>query len=473
MQLQIIRNKVSCFGESNLFHCSRMPVSQRPPATTKITGWRRARGRPALAEVFGSIATRPTGSFWRKLITFLGPGYLVAVGYMDPGNWATSLAGGSKFGYALLTVALLSNLMAILLQALCARLGIGAGRDLAQACRDAFPRALSWPLWVLTEIAICATDLAEVIGTAIGLNLLFHIPLEIGVLITALDVFLVLWMQNLGFRWVEAFIVTLMGVIALCFVVQIAMANPDWAAVIKGFAPTTEIIRNPDMLYLAIGIIGATVMPHNLYLHSGVVQTRRFGNSVSDRREAIKLATIDSTIALMFALTINASILILAAATFNKAGKVDVAELDQAHAFLAPLLGSTFAPTLFGIALLCCGLNSTVTATLSGQIVMEGFIDIRLPGWARRLVTRSIAIVPAAIVTIWYGEAGTAKLLILSQVVLGVALPFSIVPLVMFTADRRKMGALAAPVWVTVLAALTALVLIVLNFKLLTDQLHG
>jgi manganese transport protein len=426
-----------------------------------------------LAEVFGSIATRPTGSFWRKLITFLGPGYLVAVGYMDPGNWATSLAGGSKFGYALLTVALLSNLMAILLQALCARLGIGAGRDLAQACRDAFPRALSWPLWVLTEIAICATDLAEVIGTAIGLNLLFHIPLEIGVLITALDVFLVLWMQNLGFRWIEAFIVTLMGVIALCFVVQIAMANPDWAAVIKGFAPTTEIIRNPDMLYLAIGIIGATVMPHNLYLHSGVVQTRRFGTSVADRREANKLATIDSTIALMFALTINASILILAAATFNKAGKVDVAELDQAHAFLAPLLGSTFAPTLFGIALLCCGLNSTVTATLSGQIVMEGFIDIRLPGWARRLVTRSIAIVPAAIVTIWYGEAGTAKLLILSQVVLGVALPFSIVPLVMFTADRRKMGALAAPVWVTVLAALTALVLIVLNFKLLTDQLHG
>ncbi len=448
-------------------------MSQRPPATTKTTGWRRARGRPALAEVFGSIATRPTGSFWRKLITFLGPGYLVAVGYMDPGNWATSLAGGSRFGYALLTVALLSNLMAILLQALCARLGIGAGRDLAQACRDAFPRALSWPLWVLTEIAICATDLAEVIGTAIGLNLLFHIPLEIGVLITALDVFLVLWMQNLGFRWIEAFIVTLMGVIALCFVVQIAMANPDWAAVIKGFAPTTEIIRNPDMLYLAIGIIGATVMPHNLYLHSGVVQTRRFGNSVADRREAIKLATIDSTIALMFALTINASILILAAATFNKAGKVDVAELDQAHAFLAPLLGSTFAPTLFGIALLCCGLNSTVTATLSGQIVMEGFIDIRLPGWARRLVTRSIAIVPAAIVTIWYGEAGTAKLLILSQVVLGVALPFSIVPLVMFTADRRKMGALAAPVWVTVLAALTALLLIVLNFKLLTDQLHG
>jgi len=442
-------------------------------ADTTTAGWRRQRGRPPLAEVFGSIATRPTGSLGKKLLAFLGPGYLVAVGYMDPGNWATSLAGGSKFGYALLTVALLSNLMAILLQALCARLGIGSGRDLAQACRDAFPRAVSWPLWALTEIAICATDLAEVIGTAIGLNLLFGIPLEIGVLITALDVFLILWMQNLGFRWVEAFIVTLMGVIALCFVVQIAMADPDWGAVIRGFAPTTEIVRNPDMLYLAIGIIGATVMPHNLYLHSGVVQTRRFGDSVEDRREAIKLATIDSTIALMFALTINAAILILAAATFYKAGKTNVAELDQAHAFLAPLLGSAIAPTLFGIALLCCGLNSTVTATLSGQIVMEGFIDIRLPAWARRLITRAIAITPAAIVTIWYGEAGTAKLLILSQVVLGVALPFSIIPLVMFTADRRKMGALAAPIWVTLLATLTAALLIALNFKLLADQLFG
>jgi manganese transport protein len=450
-----------------------MDARVRSPAKTKAAGWRRERGRPPLAEVFGSVATRPTGSLGKKLVAFLGPGYLVAVGYMDPGNWATSLAGGSKFGYALLTVALLSNLMAILLQALCARLGIGAGRDLAQACRDAFPRAVSWPLWVLTEIAICATDLAEVIGTAIGLNLLFGIPLEIGVLITALDVFLILWMQNLGFRWIEAFIVTLMGVIALCFIVQIAMADPDWGAVIRGFAPTTEIVRNPDMLYLAIGIIGATVMPHNLYLHSGVVQTRRFGDSVEDRREAIKLATIDSTIALMFALTINAAILILAAATFNKAGKTDVAELDQAHAFLAPLLGSAIAPTLFGIALLCCGLNSTVTATLSGQIVMEGFIDIRLPAWARRLTTRAIAITPAAIVTIWYGEAGTAKLLIFSQVVLGIALPFSIIPLVMFTADRRKMGALAAPIWVTLLATLTAALLIALNFKLLADQLIG
>jgi manganese transport protein len=436
-------------------------------------GWRRERGRPSLTEVFGTIQTRPTGSFWRKLAAFLGPGYLVAVGYMDPGNWATSLAGGSKFGYALLTVALVSNIMAIVLQALCARLGIGAGRDLAQACRDAFPRAVSWPLWIMAEIAICATDLAEVIGTAIGLNLLFGIPLEIGVLITALDVFLILWLQNIGFRWIEAFIVTLLGVIAVCFGVQIALADPQWGAVIRGFAPTTQIVTNPDMLYLALGILGATVMPHNLYLHSGIVQTRRFGDSVEDRREAITLATADSTIALMFALLINASILILAAATFNQAGKTDVAELDQVHAFLAPLLGSTIAPTLFGIALLCCGLNSTVTATLAGQIVMEGFIDIRLPPWLRRLTTRAIAIVPAAIVTIWYGERGTAQLLILSQVILSLQLPFAVVPLVMFTADRRKMGALVAPLWLTLIAVTIATVIVALNVKLLYDQIAG
>jgi manganese transport protein len=438
-----------------------------------LSGWRRERGRPALAEVFGSIATRPSGPLWKKLAAFLGPGYLVAVGYMDPGNWATSLAGGSKFGYALLTIALLSNIMAILLQALCARLGIASGRDLAQACRDAFPRFVSWPLWVLAEIAICSTDLAEVIGTAIGLNLLFGIPLEIGVVITALDVFLILWMQNLGFRWIEAFIVTMLGVIAICFAIQIALADPDWGAVIRGFAPTTQIVTNPEMLYLSLGIIGATVMPHNLYLHSGVVQTRRFGESIPERREAIKLATIDSTIALMFALLINASILILAAATFNKAGKTDVAELGEVHALIAPFLGSAMAPTLFAIALLCCGLNSTVTATLSGQIVMEGFLDIRLPPWARRLITRAIAIVPAAGVTIWYGEAGTAKLLILSQVILSLQLPFAIVPLVMFTADRRKMGALVAPRWVTGLAAVTALVIIVLNIKLIVDFATG
>ncbi|MEA2874277.1 MAG: manganese transport protein [Hyphomicrobiales bacterium] len=442
-------------------------------AAPSEAGWKRPRGTPSLSEVFGSIRTRPTGSFWRKLSAFLGPGYLVAVGYMDPGNWATSLAGGSKFGYALLTVALVSNIMAILLQALCARLGIGAGRDLAQACRDAFPRWASWPLWVVSEIAICATDLAEVIGTAIGLNLLFGIPLELGVIITALDVFLILWLQNIGFRWIEALIVTLLGVIAVCFAIQIAMANPDWRAVIVGFAPTVEIVKNPDMLYLAIGIIGATVMPHNLFLHSGVVQTRRFGESVEDKREAIKLATIDSTVALMFALLINAAILILAAATFNKTGQTEVAELGEVHKLIAPLLGSAWAPTLFGIALLCCGLNSTVTATLAGQIVMEGFLDIRLPPWARRLTTRAIAIVPAAAVTIWAGEAGTAKLLILSQVILGLALPFAIVPLVMFTASRAKMGQLVAPRWLTWASALVAAILIVLNIKLLYDLIPG
>ena len=436
-------------------------------------GWRRERGTPSLSEVFGSIRTRPTGSIWSRLGAFLGPGYLIAVGYMDPGNWATSLASGSKFGYALLTVALLSNIMAIVLQALCTQLGIGAGRDLAQACRDAFPRWVSYPLWALAEIAICATDLAEVIGTAIGLNLLFGIPLEIGVILTALDVFLILWMQNLGFRWVEAFIVTLLGVITVCFAIQIAMADPDWGAVIRGFAPTTNVVTNPDMLYLALGILGATVMPHNLYLHSGVVQTRRFGNSLEDKREAIKLATLDSTIALMFALLINASILILAAATFNKTGKIDVAELDQVHSFLAPLLGSAIAPTLFAIALLCCGLNSTVTATLSGQIVMEGFLDIRLAPWLRRLTTRAIAIVPAAVVTIWYGEKGTAQLLILSQVILSLQLSFAVVPLVMFTADRRKMGDLIAPRWLTMVATVIAAIIIVLNMKLLVDQAFG
>ena len=435
--------------------------------------WLRERGRASLSEVHATIPTHSSGSFFRKLSAFLGPGYLVAVGYMDPGNWATSLAGGSQFGYTLLTVALLSNMMAILLQALCARLGIASGRDLAQACRDSFPKVISYPLWVLAEIAICATDLAEVIGTAIGLNLLFGIPLELGVLITALDVFLILWLQNLGFRWIEALIVTLLGVIAVCFGIQIFLADPDWGAVIRGFAPTTSVITNPDMLYLALGILGATVMPHNLYLHSGVVQTRRFGTTIPEKREAIRLATWDSTIALMFALLINASILILAAASFNKVGMKEVSELQQVQSFLAPLLGSAIAPTLFGIALLCCGLNSTVTATLAGQIVMEGFLNLRLPAWARRLLTRGIAIIPAAIVTIWYGDSGTAKLLIFSQVILSLQLSFAVVPLVMFTADRRKLGELIAPRWVTALAVATAAIIIALNVKLLHDQLLG
>ena len=437
------------------------------------SGWRADRGEPSLSGMFASVRTVKHGSFWRKLLAFLGPGYLVAVGYMDPGNWATSLAGGSKFGYALLTIALLSNLMAILLQSLCTRLGVGAGRDLAQACRDSFPRWVTWPLWVSAEVAITATDLAEVIGTAIGLNLLFGIPLWIGVIITTLDVFLILALQAFGFRWIEAFVVSMLGVIAACFAVQIALADPDWGAVIRGFVPSGEILRNREMLYLALGILGATVMPHNLYLHSGLVQTRGYGNSVAEKREAIGLATIDSTIALCFALVINASILILAAATFHRAGQTDVAELDQAHSFLAPLLGSLLAPSLFAVALLCCGLNSTITATLSGQIVMEGFLNWRIAPWLRRLITRLIAIVPAAVVTIWAGERATGQLLILSQVVLSLQLPFAVVPLVMFTASRSKMGPFVAPRWLTALATLTAAVIIALNVKLVWDFVGG
>jgi manganese transport protein len=350
---------------------------------------------------------------------------------------------------------------------------VATGRDLAQACRDAFPRAVAYPLWLLAEVAICATDLAEVIGTAIGLNLLFGIPLEIGVIITAADVFLILYLQNKGFRWIEALIITLLGVIAVCFLVQIAMADPDWGQVIRGFAPTTNLFTNPDMLYLALGIIGATVMPHNLYLHSGIVQTRAFGETLPEKREAVRYATLDSTIALMFALTINASILILAAASFHKAGNTGVEELEKAHSLLAPLLGSALAPTLFAIALLCCGLNSTVTATMAGQIVMEGFLDLKMPAWARRLTTRAIAIVPAAVVTIAYGESGTAKLLILSQVILGLQLPFAIIPLVMLTADKRKMGALTAPRWLTIVAAVVALIIITLNVKVVYDAIAG
>jgi manganese transport protein len=406
---------------------------------------------------------------WRRVFAFLGPGYLVSVGYMDPGNWATSLAGGSKFGYTLLTIALMSNIMAILLQTLCARLGFATGRDLAQACRDSFSKPVSYVLWLLAEIAICATDLAEVIGTAIGLNLLFGIPLEIGVFITALDVFLILYLQNLGFRWIEAFVVATLVVIALCFGVQVALADPDWRQVILGFAPTVEIVRNPEMLYLAMGILGATVMPHNLYLHSSIVQTRAVADTLPAKREAIKFATIDSTIALMLALFVNASILILAAATFHKAGHTNVADLEEAQHLLAPLLGSAGAATLFGVALLCCGLNSTVTATLSGQIVMEGFINVRLPAWARRLATRGIAIIPASIGIVLYGESGLGQLLILSQVILSMQLPFAIVPLVMFTADKRKMGELVAPRWLTALAAIVAVVVIALNVKVLAD----
>lgn len=437
------------------------------PNIFNLSGWASPRGEAALSEVHRSVVL-PSGR-WRKFAAFLGPGYMVAVGYMDPGNWATSIAGGSKFGYTLLFVALVSNLMAIILQSLTARLAIGSGRDLAQACRDAFPKYISIPLWLLAELAIIATDIAEVIGTAIGLNLLFGIPLELGVIITALDVFLILWLQNKGFRWLEAFVVTLLLVIAVCFGLQIALANPDWGGVIRGFAPTVEIVKNPEMLYLALGILGATVMPHNLYLHSAIVQTRAYGDSLPEKRQALTFATIDSTFALMFALMINASILILAAASFHAVGQTDVVDLGQAHAILGPLLGAAIAPTLFAVSLLACGLNSTVTATLAGQAVMEGFLQIRLAPWLRRLITRAIAILPAAGVTIAYGSEGTGELLILTQVVLSLQLSFAVVPLVIFTSDRLKMGALRSPGWLIAISVLIALAIVVLNLKLLVD----
>jgi len=439
------------------------------PLKDDETGWRFPRGQDSLAEAHASVPVPRQGSGFKKFLAFFGPGYLVAVGYMDPGNWATSLSGGSKFGYTLLFIVLLSNLMAITLQSLSARLAIATGRDLAQACRDAYPKPLSLFLWIGAEIAICATDLAEVIGTAIGLNLVFGLPLEIGILVTALDVFLILILQARGFRKIEALVIGLIGLVAVCFVAQIAMANPDWAAVVKGFAPTTELITNPDMLFLALGIIGATVMPHNLYLHSSIVQTRDYGETLPERREALRYATLDSTLALTFALTINASILILAGATFHNAGKFEVEQLGEAYRLIAPLLGSALAPTLFGVALLACGLSSTITATMSGQIVMEGFLTLRLHPALRRLITRGLAIVPAIAVTYLYGAGETGKLLILSQVVLSLQLPFAVVPLVQLTASRQKMGALRSPIWLTALSALIAVTLIVLNLKAVFD----
>ncbi len=440
------------------------------------SGWLRDRQAPSLGETYHSVSVpslRRGGRFWRRLFSFMGPGYMVAVGYMDPGNWATSIAGGSAFGYTLLFVVLLSNFMAILLQALALRLGIASGRDLAQACHDAFPRWSSRILWVLAEAAIIATDLAEVIGTAIALNLLFGIPLEIGVILTALDVFLILWLQNKGFRKLEAVVISLTLVIAVIFVIQIAYADPVLGEVLSGFAPQRDLFANPDMLFLSLGIIGATVMPHNLYLHSSIIQTRNIGDSIEEKKRAIFLGTIDSTLALMFALFINGSILILSAAAFYTTGQFEVAEIQEAYYLLSPTLGVPLAGTLFAIALLASGLNSTVTATLAGQIVMEGFIRMQLPPWLRRLITRGIAIVPAVFVTVFFGESGTARLLIASQVVLSLQLPFAIVPLVMFTASRRKMQGLHAPRWLSIVCGLIALVLVVLNLKLIFDVATG
>jgi manganese transport protein len=429
--------------------------------------------RLSLPEVHASIPLPVGGHWFRRLLAFLGPGYMVSVGYMDPGNWATDLAGGAQFGYTLLSVILLSNAMAILLQALAARLGIATGRDLAQACRDSYSRPVGIMLWLICEAAIIACDLAEVIGTAIALQLLFGIPLIAGALITALDAFLVLLLMNRGFRFLEAFVIALLIVIAGCFAVQIVAAAPSVAEVAKGFLPSREIVANPAMLYIAIGIIGATVMPHNLYLHSSIVQTRAYERTPKGRREAIKWATTDSTIALMLALFVNAAILIVAAAAFHGTGHQDVAEIGDAHRLLSPLLGLGIASTLFAVALLASGLNSTVTATLAGQIVMEGFIHLRMPSWARRLVTRGIAIVPVVVVTWLYGERGTGQLLVLSQVVLSMQLPFAVIPLVRFVSDRRKMGDLAISRSTAAIAWIVAGVIVVLNLKLLYDTVFG
>ncbi|MGO1076613.1 Nramp family divalent metal transporter [Inquilinus sp. CA228] len=437
------------------------------------SGWRTEPAAPSLPEVHRTIAV-PVGVGWlRKLFAFVGPGYLVAVGYMDPGNWATDLAGGSAFGYTLLSVILLSNMMAIVLQALSAKLGIVTGRDLAQACRDHYSKPVAVALWLLCEIAIIACDLAEVIGTAIALQLLFGIPLLWGVVLTALDVMVVLYLQNRGFRHLEAFIIGLMLIIGGCFLVELILAQPAIAEIARGFIPSPEIVTNPEMLYIAIGIIGATVMPHNLYLHSSIVQTRAFDRTEPGKREAIRYATIDSTVALMVALFINAAILILAAATFHTAGRTDVAEIQDAYQLLAPMLGVGIASTLFAVALLASGQNSTLTATLAGQIVMEGFLSIRLRPWLRRLITRGIAIVPTVIVTALYGESGTAQLLVLSQVILSLQLPFAVVPLVAFTSDRAKMGRFANPAWLKWTAWLVSAVIIVLNVKLLFDWVTG
>jgi manganese transport protein len=418
-------------------------MSAATPPLDALNGWRYPRSQPSLPESHASVRVPRRGSFWRKALAFAGPGYMVAVGYMDPGNWATDLAGGARFGYTLLSVILLANLMAILLQSLALKLGIVTGRDLAQACRDHSSRPVSFALWVLCEIAIAACDLAEVIGAAIALNLLFGIPLIWGVMLTAFDVLLILMLQHKGFRWLEAFVIALIASIGICFAVELAMARPALAEVARGLVPTSEIVTNPAMLYIAVGILGATVMPHNLYLHSSIVQTRRVASDPPAKREAIRFATMDSTVALLFAFFINAAILILAAATFHQTGHRNVADIGDAYHLLAPLLGTTAASTLFAVALLASGQNSTITGTLAGQIVMEGFLDIRLPAWLRRLITRLIAIVPAVIVTALYGERGAAGLLILSQVILSLQLSFAVVPLVRFTGERRKMGEFA------------------------------
>jgi manganese transport protein len=450
-----------------------MPNSGEADPFYSKPGWRSVPELRSLSEVHRSLVVPPSASFVRKLLAFAGPGFLVAVGYMDPGNWATDLAGGSKYNYSLLTVIMISNLMAILLQALSLKLGIVTGRDLAQACRDHFSRPVSFALWFICELAIAACDLAEVIGSAIALNLLFGIPLLVGVSMTAFDVLLVLFLQNKGFRYIEALVITLIAVIGGCFAWELVASRPDVVGIAKGFIPSSRIVTDPGMLYIAIGILGATVMPHNLYLHSSIVQTRRYEMNSVGKREAIKFATIDSTLALMFALFINAAILIVSAATFYTRGRNDVAEIQEAYKLLSPLLGVTGASTLFALALLASGQNSTLTGTLAGQIVMEGFLNIRLRPWLRRLITRLIAIIPAVAVTSMSGEKGTTNLLVLSQVILSLQLSFAVFPLVMFTSDKLKMGEFVNRPWTKYLAWFVAMVIALLNAWLLLQTFRG
>jgi manganese transport protein len=449
------------------FHQADSPPPSLDPDPN--TGWRRAVEQVSLPEVHRSIVVPITASFWRKLLAFSGPGFLVAVGYMDPGNWATDLAGGAKFGYSLLAVVMISNLMAILLQHLCIKLGVATGRDLAQACRDHYSRPVSFALWILCELAIAACDLAEVVGSAIALQLLFGIPLVWGCIITALDVLIVLFLQTKGFRYIEALVITLIVTIGGCFAAELLFSKPSLTGILFGFIPGPHIIMNQEMLYVSIGILGATVMPHNLYLHSSVVQTRKFERTPQGKREAIKFATIDSTVALMFALFINASILILAAASFHWSGHQDVAAIQDAYKLLSPLLGVGAASALFAVALLASGQNSTLTGTLAGQIVMEGFLNFRITPWLRRLITRLIAIVPAVLVIGIFGESKTTQLLVASQVVLSMQLGFAVWPLMRFTGEKAKLGEFANKLWLKILGWTTTIIIITLNLKLLFD----
>ncbi|MBS4073918.1 Nramp family divalent metal transporter [Ameyamaea chiangmaiensis] len=422
------------------------------------------------ADVIGSIPIPGAGAPWfRRFLAFVGPGYMVSVGYMDPGNWATDLQGGAQFGFTLLFVILLSNVMAMLLQALAARLGIGTGLDLAQACRARYSPAVSRALWAACELAIMACDLAEVIGTAIALQMLFGLPILVGTLLSACDAVLVLLLMNRGFRWLEAFIIALMTIIAACFGLQVLFAAPHGGAILSGFVPHASIVTNGAMLYIAIGIIGATVMPHNLYLHSSIVQSRAYPRTPSGRQDALRWSVWDSSIALSLALFVNAAILIVAAAAFHGSGHQDVAELQDAYHLLSPLLGYGIASTLFAVALLAAGTNSTVTGTLAGQIVMEGFLDLRLAPWARRLLTRGLAIVPVVFVVLIRGDGSVNDLLLFSQVILSMQLPFAVIPLVRLVSDRALMGPFAIGPVMKVAAWTTAGLILILNGKLLFD----